>query len=70
MESRDNDGWTPLKLASQNGHLDVVRSLLQSAPPWAHVITMVQLVLMLASREVHLDIIRLLLQIGRAHPQQ
>ena len=29
VDSRDNDGWTSLMLASQNGHLDVVRSLLE-----------------------------------------
>jgi len=66
VDPNTNDGSTPMKLASQYGHLDIVRLLLQSGAAvdpcnkdgWTP--------LMLASQNGYLDIVRLLLQTGAA----
>jgi len=29
LESANNNGWTPLNIAAQNGHVEVVRELLK-----------------------------------------
>jgi len=66
VDSRDREGWTPLKSASRCGHLDIVQLLIQSGATvdaqdnggWTPLLS--------ASGSGHLDIVRLLIQSGVA----
>ena len=66
VDSRDNEGWTPLFLASRYGHLDIVRLLIQSGAAVDTPDNEGWIPLFAASRCGHLDVVQLLIQSGSA----
>ena len=60
----NNGSETALMLASTNGHLEVVRLLLQSGAYKDLAMTHAETALMLASTNGHLEVVRLLLESG------
>lgn len=63
----EQDDWTPLTIAVYNGHVDVLKSLLEAGADANTTRGNGATMLLVATERGHLDIVKYLLEAGAAH---
>lgn len=71
IECKHSNGWTPLMIACQNGHIKIVRLLLFTGRAHPESYTYAETsALMKACERGHVKVVKLLLATGMSHPEK